>query len=269
MKTPLSKILNLYIFTNIHVALSVVSLYLIFNKEIDFNYLIFLFASTIFSYGFIRIINIESNRKIYKSYYYDYKILFWAILIISFISTFYTYLKLDLFIQITLIPLGLITIFYQTKFQFFSFRQNGILKVLSVGFVWASLVVLLPEIYHFNDYETILLKFIFVFIYILMLTISFDQRDVLVDQFELRTLPQRYSHLKKLIYFIFFLILFTFIILIYNNVYEFVTAIFILLLSIVLCYNSTEKRGFYYTAFWIEALPIFWLIINVFTTIIT
>jgi L-asparagine transporter-like permease len=137
-------------------------------------------------------------------------------------------------------------------------RNNGILKIVSVAAVWSGLIVLIPQMVYQNNlkYEWIL-KSLFVFIYILMLTMSFDQRDLLIDKQSLKTLPQRFSAGLKYIYLIFLLILLILSFYIFKDK-ELIISILTIILSVILCSYSHEKKSFYYTAFWIEAIPVFW-----------
>jgi len=255
LKKYFIKIINLYIFLNFHVAFSVVATYLIFGLNNNENYVFFLFFSTVFSYGFIRLIDLSSNRKTFKSYFYDYRFLFYGILILSFLSTLYFYFKLDIYTQLTLIPLSLITVSYQTKL-----RKNGLVKLLTVAFIWAMLTTVLPI-----DWEIINIRlfihFIYVFLYILMLTLSFDQRDILIDQPELKTLAQLYPHKKQIIYLVLLSLFFTLNYFIFTNERDFLLGNLMILISIILCFSSDNKKNFYYTAFWIEALPVIWLLL--------
>ncbi len=262
MKSFIRKIINLYIFLNLHVALSVVALYLLFHDKFNADYSFFLFFSTVFSYGLLRVINIEANRKQYIICYNKYKILFWLVLFISLVMSIYFITKFSFIIWISLFPLVALTVFYQTRFTYISFRRNGILKTLIVAFVWASLVIFIPSfIDKIYFTEEILAKFLFIFLYVLLLTLSFDQRDILIDQPDLKTLPQSFPDLKKFIYSVFTLILLILNFIIFNDIYSKLTGLLMILISILLCFNSNEKKSFYYTAFWIEALPVFWLLI--------
>ncbi len=163
--------------------------------------------------------------------------------------------------KLLLIPFLLITFFYNLDFRYApipKLRNNGILKIVSVAAVWSGLIVLIPQMVYQNNlkYEWIL-KSLFVFIYILMLTMSFDQRDLLIDKQSLKTLPQRFSAGLKYIYLIFLLILLILSFYIFKDK-ELIISILTIILSVILCSYSHEKKSFYYTAFWIEAIPVFW-----------
>ncbi len=249
---------DLYIISNIHVAVSVVMLYMIFNNaHPDWNYAGFLFWGTVFSYGSIRLFFWERGREIFKNYYKKYRILFFMLLVVSFLFSLYYFFQLPVSVRFSIIPLAVITLFYQSNLPFFSFRQNGILKIVTVSFVWAMLAVVIPGIYYEN-LSFLHLKFIFVFTYVFLLTLSFDQRDILIDQRDLGTLPQLFPDHKKLIYIAIGLLLLGISFFIFKGK-ELYIAFIVVMLSLILSWHSDNKKNFYYTAFIIESLPIFWL----------
>ena len=93
-----------------------------------------------------------------------------------------------------------------------------------------------------------------------MLTLSFDQRDILIDQPELKTLAQLYPHKKQIIYLVLLTLFLTLNYFIFDTERAFVLSNMMILISIILCFRSDNNKNFYYTAFWIEALPIFWFL---------
>jgi hypothetical protein len=169
--------------------------------------------------------------------------------------------------KIYLLPFFIITFFYNLDFRYApisKLRNNGILKILSVATVWSGLIVIIPGLtYQTISFDLLLYKTLFVFIYILMLTLSFDQRDLFIDEKQLKTIPQRCKKKLHLIYFIFFIILIYLSFRIFSGKQLFIS-LFIVFISTILCSHSNENKSFYYTAFWIEALPVIWfLLLNV------
>lgn len=254
---------KIYIFFNIHVALAVIALYLIFNSTISINYIYFLFFSTIFAYNLIRLFNFGSNRFFIKKFYVKYKVFYLLFLFISGLMSFYFYyLKLPFSTKIILIPFIIITFLYNynfTNLPLLKLRNNGILKIISVSLVWSVLTILIPEWKNIEDEKMIVLKFVFVFVYVLMLTLSFDQRDLYIDEKELKTLPQLFK--GKIIYFYLIISIVLSILLFYIfKSDQLIVSLAYLLISVYLCFQSDEKKSFFYTAFWIEGFPIWWLI---------
>jgi len=255
-------IFKFYIFINIHVALSVVALYLIFNPDYNAKYLGFLFFSSIAGYNFIRFFNFRGNRFFIKKFIAKYKFPVFTSILLSILLSLYFYLQLDFITQVALLPFLLMSFFYNYNYKyapFFKLRNNGIVKILSVAIVWSGLVILVPasergmlEFHHF-------LKFIWVCFYVLMLTLSFDQRDLYIDDSELRTIPQLYGEKLATIYVLITLVLSVLSLYIFDGKKLF-TGLIILIISAFAGYHSNEDKSYYYTAFWIEALPVFWLL---------
>ena len=261
MNKIVKSIFDLYIFLNIHVALSIALLYYIFNQfYFQKNYFLFLFFSTIFSYGMIRLMFLENNRDSFLQYFYRFKKIFIGTIILSFLFSLYFFFKLPIYLRFSILPLGVITFFYQSDFSFFSFRQNGILKIITVAFVWAMLIVTIPELYLFSESSRLKLKFIFVFFYILLLTLSFDQRDILIDRRELGTIPQLFPQYKFYFYTMLGIILSVLSFLLFDG-YEIIIAEGIVIISLLLSWFSDDRKSFYYTSFIIEGIPVLWAII--------
>ncbi len=264
LKDFFKHIFDLYIILNIHVALAVTALYLVFNLQRDMVYMIFLFTSTIVSYNLIRLISFGSNRFFIKKYYARYKRVIIWFLVTTGLSMLISFFKLDLTTQIALIPLFIITFMYNFDYKNLpKFRDNGILKILIVGFVWAGLVILIPQFQSID--QTIILRILLVFFYIVMLTTGFDKRDILIDRSNLKTLPQLFPNRMFLVYLIFFIILSVLNFLLYQTTNTFWINESIIFLSSLMSYRSNTEKSFYYTAFWLEAMPFFWFLLTFIT----
>ena len=102
----------------------------------------------------------------------------------------------------------------------------------------------------------------FVFIFVLML--PFEIRDMNFDDLKLSTIPQKIGlfNTKKLAYFgILALIFFLF----YNNTSKveiISTSIMLMILSVFIA-KSHPQNSFYFTAFWVESLPIIWWLMSI------
>ncbi len=222
--------------------------------------MIFLFTSTIISYNFIRLINFAGNRFFIRKYYARYKKLIVLFLGITGLVMLVSFFKLDLTTEFALLPLFIITLLYNFDYKNLpKFRDNGILKIMIVGFVWAGLTVLVPEFKELNN--RIVFQTLLVFFYIIMLTTGFDKRDILIDRSELKTLPQLFPKKMFLIYLLFFVILTGLNFMIYPTK-DFWVNESVILLSVLMSYRSNTEKSFYYTAFWLEAMPIFWIILK-------
>ncbi len=187
-----------------------------------------------------------------------------AFCIVGFMVCFFN-LKSN--VQYSLFFLGLITFFYGMPLKWVaskSLRKISGLKIYIIAFVWAATTAFLPQLQSGLDlfqihYMWILERFVFIFI----LMLPFEIRDMNFDDLKLSTIPQSIglSNTKKIGYLgVFILLSF----LIFGNEFkasEFISTILMILILVVFLAKSSPKRPLYFTAFWVEALPIFWWVL--------
>jgi hypothetical protein len=94
--------------------------------------------------------------------------------------------------------------------------------------------------------------------------LPFEIRDMNFDDLKLSTIPQKIGLLntKKLAYLgILVLVFFLF----FNNTSraEIISTSTMLMMLCVFIAKSRPQNSYYYTAFWVEALPIFWWLISI------
>ena len=157
----------------------------------------------------------------------------------------------------------MLTLLYEIPFSRKSkinLRNVGALKIVLISLVWAGVTVLLPLMAAGNSFDAlVLLTFLQRFLWVLVLTIPFDIRDVQFDEDHLKTIPQilGIKNTKKLG----FVLLLVALVLefslwsgsIFKNIFLGVT---FLLLFLLMRTKTTQPK--YYSSFWIEAVPIFW-----------
>ena len=255
-------IFNFYILINIHVAISVASLYLIFNPDYNIDYLIYLVSGTIVSYTFIRILSFGANRFFIKKFFAKHRYIIGIFVGICAIIALFAFIRLPLRMQLALIPFSILTIFYNYShihLPFDRLRNNGFAKIFVVSLVWTGLIIIVPATVNIITLPSLLIyKSLFVFLMVLMLTLSFDQRDLLIDDTDLKTIP-RFAGKYLWVFYALFVILISLLNFLIFKSEIFVLNEIILLVSAFLSFRSNEYKSFYYTAFWIEAIPIFWL----------
>ena len=273
----LNKILNFYIFSNIHVAIAgycMTKITLIKYGVIAFNTPLFVALSIIISYNFIRFYEIKKIRlSWFKEWFFDNNIKILILSLISVLLMFYTlfftpfYLK-SLFI---LIPFSFMTLFYAVPlFKIgnveFSFRNYPSIKIFSIAIAWAGISVFFPLYeakisFSFDVYLEFLQRFSLLFAII----IPFDIRDINSDAINLKTIPQVFGVKKsKLIGFSLLIVaLFLEVLKQPTNINEFFIFITVLIITALFLVFSTKKRSRYYASFWVESIPIIWLILIV------
>ncbi|WP_147296431.1 UbiA prenyltransferase family protein [Lutibacter oceani] len=145
----------------------------------------------------------------------------------------------------------------------FSFRYFPTVKIFSIALAWAGISVLFPLVeaeIKFNS--TIYIEFIQRILILIAITIPFDIRDVKSDFKSLKTLPQLFGVKKSKILGTVLLVLF--VILGFWNNFFLTTDIIIAIITGIFLWFSSEIKSRYYTGFWVESIPIIWLILIIF-----
>jgi len=270
------QLLDFYINSSIHVALAVYALswitLLVFHLPYDENILYFNFYATITGYNFVKYFGIAKwhHRSLAK----------WlkVIQVFSFFSfllmLFYAF-RLEHKVIFVLIGLGLITFLYAIPFwpkqmyldEHQNLRQISGLKVYIIAAVWAFTTVVLPILNNNQELETkVWITVLQNFVFVLALMIPFEIRDLKYDSIKLATIPQQIGIKKTkilgvlLLFFFLGLNVFKEEILIHFLYKEVIVAFVLMLFTLF----STKNRNKYYASFWVEALPILWLLLMLF-----
>ncbi len=265
--TFLKSIFNFYINASIHVALAVYAFVRItelyfdlpYNENLDY----FIFYATITGYNFIKYAGVA------KFYHMSLTKSMRLIQIFSFISfclLIYYGTKLPLQTLYYFAPFGLITLLYIVPFLG-GFQKNlrkvSYLKIFAVAGVWAGVTSIIPllAVEHEIDANLIVLFFQRL-LFVLVLILPFEIRDVELDFEHIKTLPQKIGieQTKKLgfVLLLFSLTLEFLITNILTNKNIFLVICFVLLFFLM---RSKEKQSKFYSSFWVESLPIFWWIL--------
>ena len=270
----LKRLLDFYIYSNIHVSFAAYCLTKITLLEFGLKENIsplFIFFATLVSYNFIRYYNISKINTAFSNWIKSHKIHLILLNLISLIFLIILAFKLELEAYFLLIPFALATFFYVVPFtsKNKNLRNTTGLKLFLITISWAGVTVLFPIIN--NDYlftKDVWLMFFQRFIFLFAITIPFDIRDLNFDIPEIKTLPQiigskKSKYFGSILLLVFFLSEF-FSPSIFENS-ELITLL-ITVLSLVLLNLYTESKNKYYTSFWVEAIPIFWFLTIVLLT---
>jgi hypothetical protein len=267
------QIFNFYINSSIHVALAIYSLTFItliqLNIPYDEDLLLFVFFGSITGYNFVKYFGLAKFH--HRSLANWLRVIQLFSLICFGVMCFFA-LKLQFNAIILLLLMALITFFYAAPLlpkelfldNAYNLRTISGLKVYVISFVWTVVTVLLPVINnnYSIDHDVLIISFQR-YLYVIILILPFDIRDLHYDSLKLGTIPQRIgiSMTKKL--GVFLLILFFLLeflkdeinsdTLIISGVLTVITGVFIVF--------SSKHRGRNYSAFWVEGLPVFWLVL--------
>lgn len=260
----LKKMLDFYINSSIHVSLSVCALVLItcleFNISPNFTLLAFMFLATVSGYNFVKYAAIAGLH--HRSLTNSLK----SIQIFSFIcfaALFFFVSQLSVKMIFTIALFGLLTLFYAVPvFKNKNLRNLSGLKIFIVALVWAGVTVIIPLVYAGAEFEEkFAVTFIQRFLFVVVLILPFEIRDMNFDSTSLGTLPQKIGIFKTKITGA-ILLLIAILIEIFKAEIEWPYILsFIVIGGISILFlkksNGLQKR--FFTTLWVEALPIFWL----------
>ncbi|HVA98540.1 MAG TPA: UbiA family prenyltransferase [Bacteroidia bacterium] len=220
----MKKTVDFFLFTNIFVAISVVSLVfetqlILYHSICDFKFPIFLFFSTLFLYNFHRIFHLKiivkkSTLASRHQWLQENKKKFYGVLFFALFGEIYSLIYcINLNTFLWLIPVGIISFGYTVPFiktsnGWIRLRDIRGLKIFLITFVLGLVTVFLPVIFYTNLSAFLHPEIQFVFfrrmLFIFAITIPFDIRDVDYDtQNNIKTLPILFgiSTAKKMSYF--------------------------------------------------------------------
>lgn len=269
----LNQIFNFYINSSIHVALAVMAMtwvtFIKFQLNHDFVVLPFVFFATITGYNFVKYFGVAK--------FHHRSLATWlkAIQVFSFLAflgTCYYALKLTIDSIIYLAIFGLVTFLYAIPLlpmQYFrdsqkNLRQIGGLKIYIIALVWAFTTAFLPLIEKgYPISGDVVITGIQYFIFVIVLMLPFEIRDLIYDNLKLGTIPQRIGVKNtKLIGAI--LLLFFFLLEFFKNEVKetaLISNAIVLSITLVFLVFAHKEQTKYYSAFWVESIPGVWLLI--------
>lgn len=260
----LKKALNFYINSSIHVGVSVYAfvrltelyLGLPYNESLD----CFVFFGTITGYNFVKYAGVAKlhHRSLTNNLKYIQIFSFVCFLLMCY---YLTLLKVKTLLLIC--PFGLLTLFYAVPFfgnLQINLRNISYLKIVVVALVWAGVTILLP-IYDVGNEFSIEALFMMLqrFLFVMVLILPFDIRDMKFDAISLQTIPRKIGieNTKRVGFFILMICLCLEFLIAEENVFRRVF-FFVFLFSSIVLMRAKEAQSKYYSSFWVEAIPFIW-----------
>ena len=260
-------LLDFYIESSLHVALAVYALiritFIKLNIPYDEAVAYFGFYGTIVGYNFIKYDELARVKKVKLTPNFK------AIIGLSFIAalaTLYYFFQLQPITKLFGFMGLFVTILYTLPFipNKPNMRNWAGIKIYLVAIAWVLVTVILPVLnseYDFNS--VVIIKSVQRFILVFVLMLIFEIIDLKNDEHYLQTIPQKIgeSATKKLTYVL--LIIFVLLDFFKPNV----TSKDLLIISLVafcigvFTFFATTKKSKYYTSFWVESVPFFWLLL--------
>lgn len=270
----LKRIFNFYLNSSIHVAFAATALVWVTLFELQLNYdpylLNFVFFATITGYNFVKYFGLA---KFHHSRLADWLKVIQMFSLLAFVAMCYFtfYLQTNTLILIGI--LGAITFFYAIpimipKRYLFddhkNLRQIGGVKVYVIAVVWMFTSVVLPVVNNKMAVNAdIIILAIQRFCFVLVLMLPFEIRDLNYDSIKLATIPQKIGIKRTKIIGVLLLIIFILLDYFKTNLKASIVLSnsIITIFTLTLLVFSNKNQSKYYSAFWVESLPIVWLII--------
>jgi len=253
----LKALLDFYIHSSIHVALAIYSLVrvtqLSLQLSLDESLSTMIFFGTIVGYNFLKYFeSFQKGKFDLKKYRYLVGLTF-----LSLIATLFYFLQLNNSVQIYFIKIGLIVAIYPFL------RKFGFWKLFMVSYCVTFITVYIPVLEYnlfLKNEKIILLQR---FLIVISLLIPFEILDSQTDNETLKTLPQRFGILKTKWFGIILLLPFV-VVEFFKEKIEISTFVVATITAIFIGFTSIKKDK-YYTSFWVESVPIIWLVLLVYT----
>lgn len=255
---------DLYIKGSIHVSMALLSLtvmtYLLFKIPIDENVLFFVFFSTIAGYNYTKYSSFIGKKKT--------SCLLKIIINFTFLSSILSLLfffRFNLSAQILILTNGIFTFLYLFPiFKGTNFRNQKGIKIYVVSACWVASSLLLPLIQaQVEINKDIFIKSLQRFLLVTVLILIFEIIDLKEDDPNLKTVPQTIGVQKTKVLGISLLIPFYFLdfFLSYSPPSQWIINGILVLIIVLFMYFSSEEKSKIYTAFWVESIPILWLLL--------
>ena len=266
-------VFDFYLNSSIHVALSVYALTWItlmtFQINYDENILYFNFFATITGYNFVKFFGLA---KFHHRNLANWLKVIQVFSLICFIALCYYALRLETKTLLWIGGFAAVTFLYAIPFlprHIFVDQQQNLrsvsgLKIYVIALVWSGVTVFLPLMN--NDFTInfdVVITAVQRFLFVIVLMLPFEIRDMRYDSIKLATIPQKIGVKKTKIMGAIFLLAFFLMEYLKDELnFESTIILFVIsLLTFLFVFFSKENQGKYYSAFWVEGIPIFWLII--------
>jgi len=263
----LKKVFDFYLDASVHVALSIFSLVQVtaitLNITVPFSLNVLVFFGSICCYNFVKY-GVEAEKYIFVANNYHKIIQFFSFF--CFLIIFFQLFYLSQVFVYTLLALSAITGLYALPVlpKHKNFRSFSGLKIVIVALVWAGTTVILPVLCANLSLSLVIwIETVQRILLVLILLVSFEIRDLKYDSLELRTLPQRFgigrTKIIGIVWCVIFLSLSFFVP--DEPFFAVLSKVIISLLLILVILRTKVNQGPYFSSFWVEAIPILWLLI--------
>src|SRR5690554_769493 len=264
----MAKLIKLYLHSSFHLALSAVALtwlsFISMDYDVDWLLLGFVFTATITGYNFVLYAGIAKWQ--HRSLPQNLRWIQLFSLLTFFVMLLFLW-QLPTRLWWWIVVTAILTLFYAVPVlpNGKNLRNVSGLKILIIALVWAMVTVLFPIVFNQIPITKVELTLFFQrFLFILILVLPFEIRDLKNDLLSLETIPQRIGVQNTKIFGIVLLIIIGVLEIWLQkhlpNPLQF--TYFIIMITSVFLLFANPQRPKNYTAFWVEGIPVIWLVLE-------
>jgi len=248
------------------VALAVTSLAVVTVFEIGFvpepTVLLFIFFGTIVGYNFVKYAGISNVHHLKITPNINLVRIFTLLCLLGVIY-FSLMLPFDV-LKIASVFGGFTLLYALPLYKSRNLRSLSGAKIYIIAIVWVGVAVLVPLEYHNLRFNLkIFYQCLEIFLFVIALTLPFEIRDLKYDEFGLGTIPQKLGISKTKWLGTVLLIAAAGVSSLSSYISDSHLPISwgIYLITLAFIWGTKEEQGDYYTSFWVEGIPILWLIL--------
>ncbi len=268
-------VFDFYINSSIHVALAAVSMACVtlldFGIPYDWSLLFFIFFASITGYNFVKYFGLAKfhHRRLagWLQFIQVFSIMCFAMMCIFGAQLERsTLLFVAVFAGITFlysVPLLPKSMLMDTNKNL---RSISGLKIYVIALVWAGVTVLLPLLNNNYSIDTeVWLTTFQRFLIVIVLILPFEIRDLQYDSLRLSTIPQQIgvNNTKALGAVLGILFLFLEFLREDSDLKRLIISLTILIIAVVFLVAAKRDQNMYYSSFWVESIPMLWLLLHI------
>ncbi|TYP73446.1 hypothetical protein BD809_10533 [Aquimarina intermedia] len=258
-----------YINSSIHVAIAICSLVILtqfkFGLQFRSELLIFMFSGSIVGYNIVKYTSVSNlyHRRLTKSM----KAIQWFT-VLSALFFLGSILYFEIGTLLYMIPVVILTALYALPIfpRGKSLRNVARIKIYIIGLVWAIATVVVPSAVAEADFTLALwVETLQRFLFIVVVMLPFEIRDLQYDDTSLQTIPQLIGITNTKIFGSALMIIFLLLTLLKSQIelHEIYSTLLITILILLFLWNAKKRQSEYYCSFWVESVPLFWLVIYI------
>ncbi len=257
----ISKLFRFYVLSSAHVGLAVLSLLAVVHLQCDLTWyhplFLFVFCATVVTYNFIRYFSTSRTNLTQRLTVVIFTCL-------AVVGLCFSVGKLNLHTVRLASFLGVLSFLYvrPNNRLFTGLRQLPYLKSFVVVSCWASVVVLLPWIeYGIALDASVFILWLQMALWTLATMIPFEIRDSFTDHKNMKTIPQIFGvNGSKRMGTLSLLLVLLLSAVLTDPVADMTPTLLTTAVAYVCLQKASVEQSDYYASFWVEAIPMFWLL---------